>query len=307
MTGPSFRRLVPTSMASAAAVAATLVTLPIRGAVASAPPTASDPGPARDTILAVTRGDTLVLTDLGGELVLEAWERDEVRATDLDERRRPVRVRRADRRLELRGGTRDVELRLELPAWLPVVVRGYDLTVEARGLHASLQVRTLEGDVFIRDVSGRVDVHALDGEIHAEDVAGDVALRSVDDDVDVRGAEGRLRVESTDGDLTFTGLDVESLEATTTDGSVRFRGAFRPGGSYALITHSGDVNVEIPEGSDLEVFVSTFDGELQAGFPITLDGIRSGRETRFTLGRGTARLSLEAFDGDIILRRPGGL
>ncbi|MGD2071080.1 MAG: DUF4097 family beta strand repeat-containing protein [Gemmatimonadota bacterium] len=309
MNGSAFRRLLPAwaALAGAIACAATLVTLPAGGAVASPPPSAADPGPTRDTTLVVARGDTLVLADLGGELVLDAWDRDEVRATDLDEHRRPFRVRRADGRLELRVGSRDVELRLELPSWLPVVVRGHDLDVEARGLDGFLQVRTLEGDVFIRDVTGRIDVHALDGEISAEDVAGDMVLRSVNDDVDVRGARGRLRVESTDGDLTFADLDVESLDATTTDGDVRFQGAFRQGGSYALVTHSGDVTVEIPDGADLVVFVSTFDGELEAGFPITLDRIQSGRETRFTLGRGTARLSLEAFDGDIMLRRPGGL
>ena len=54
---------------------------------------------------------------------------------------------------------------------------------------------------------------------------------------------------------------------------------------------------------DATVTVSTFDGEFMPEIPITLERFRGGNEMTFTLGRGGARLTLNAFDGDIVLRQ----
>ena len=71
-----------------------------------------------------------------------------------------------------------------------------------------------------------------------------------------------------------------------------------------LVTHDGELVCTIAEGSNVTVAVATFAGDFRASFPISLQG-RVDRRFEFTLGSGSARLKLEAFDGEIHLIRPG--
>jgi hypothetical protein len=54
------------------------------------------------------------------------------------------------------------------------------------------------------------------------------------------------------------------------------------------------------------VSVSTFQGDFESAFPVTLTEHR-GKRFDFTLGGGSARLDLESFGGTIRLVRPGAV
>ena len=51
--------------------------------------------------------------------------------------------------------------------------------------------------------------------------------------------------------------------------------------------------------------VSTYAGQFESDFPVTIDGITARKRMTFTMGTGTARLELESFDGTVALRRSG--
>ncbi len=61
--------------------------------------------------------------------------------------------------------------------------------------------------------------------------------------------------------------------------------------------------VEVPEGTNAEVSVATFDGEFETTFPIEITKAEASRRFSFMLGSGAARLELHSFDGDIRLVR----
>jgi hypothetical protein len=52
--------------------------------------------------------------------------------------------------------------------------------------------------------------------------------------------------------------------------------------------------------------VSTFNGEFESEFPVTLTETKKGRRFNFTIGTGSAQVTLESFQGTIQLVRPGG-
>ena len=58
-------------------------------------------------------------------------------------------------------------------------------------------------------------------------------------------------------------------------------------------------------GSNAAVSVSTFNGEFASEFPVTLTETRKGKRFNFTLGTGSAQMTLESFQGSIQLVRPG--
>jgi hypothetical protein len=51
--------------------------------------------------------------------------------------------------------------------------------------------------------------------------------------------------------------------------------------------------------------VSTFSGDFESDFPVPLRETRKGRRFSFSLGSGSAQVSLESFQGTIRLVRPG--
>jgi hypothetical protein len=260
-----------------------------------------------DTVVAVEAGDRLSFADLDGDLTVVAWGRDEVRLQDLDAPEDELALTRRGRALALQGARRKRDLRLEVPAWLPLEFRGGDVDVSVRGTSGGLTVRTLDGRVELEGVSGSVDVQTVSAEIHARDLNGSVRLRTGNEDISVAGARGSLAASAADADLTFVRVELDTLDAVTTDGDVSYAGVFLPAGSYTLSTHDGDVIAAVPGGADVTVEVSTFSGAFEADFPVKLDPMRSGRRATFTLGTGGARLIMETFDGDVRLVRPEGV
>lgn len=261
-----------------------------------------------DTVVEARRGDRLVLQNVSGRIRVRAVEGNRVRlvtASRTDDG--SVRLTRSGDRLRLsdrdpKGRSRDRDLELEVPSWLRLDLRANELDATVEGLRADVSIRNVDGDLTVVDVEGAVDLWSVDGEVRVRDVRGRVTARSVDESVEVSRTSGEVEVGSTDGDLLLREVDGTRVDAQTVDGDVVFDGPLRPGGSYSLATHGGDVTVLVQEGVGARVEVSTFDGTFEADFPVTLERFRGGREMSFTLGDGSARLVVQAFDGDIRLR-----
>ncbi len=126
---------------------------------------------------------------------------------------------------------------------------------------------------------------------------------SGDDDVFVRDVTGPVVAQTVDGDVVLENVSGPAVEGSTVEGSIYFSGTLDPRGEYRLVTHDGDVTVALGSPADAVVVVSTFDGDFESDFAVTMERFAAGKELRFTLGDGGAKLFLEAFDGNIRLRR----
>ena len=93
------------------------------------------------------------------------------------------------------------------------------------------------------------------------------------------------------------------FRASSVDGSIRFSGPINAGGTYHLESHDGDVILLTDGAPDAVMSISTFDGEFESDYPVTVTGANSNRRMTFTLGAGKARVELQTFDGKISLRR----
>jgi DUF4097 and DUF4098 domain-containing protein YvlB len=115
---------------------------------------------------------------------------------------------------------------------------------------------------------------------------------------------GELSAQTVDGEIVLDGVDSPGIEATTVDGDIAFTGALRDGGRYRFNSHDGNIRVTVPRVNGA-LLVSTFDGDFESDFPLTLTGTRSSQRLNFTMGTGNVRLELESFDGNIALRKAG--
>jgi DUF4097 and DUF4098 domain-containing protein YvlB len=172
------------------------------------------------------------------------------------------------------------------------------------GVSGSVELNSVEGSLALVDVHGDAVANSVEGSVTAERSSGRLRLRSVNEAVRVTRVDAEsLVMESTSGDLDLDGVVAGTIDASTTEGDIRFSGSLKSDGTYRLATHDGSLDVLLPADANASVSVSTFDGEFRPEFPITVDRFHGGKEMAFTLGRGGARLTLAAFDGDIVLRR----
>ena len=109
------------------------------------------------------------------------------------------------------------------------------------------------------------------------------------------------------GEIVLERVDATSLDASTVNGDVGYDGPVRSGGRYALSSHNGDVTLAVAESASATVSVSTFNGEFESEFPVTLRETRKGKRFSFMIGAGGAQVSLESFQGTVSLVRPGQL
>jgi DUF4097 and DUF4098 domain-containing protein YvlB len=107
------------------------------------------------------------------------------------------------------------------------------------------------------------------------------------------------------GEITLQINDAASVDASTVNGDIAYSGPIRNGGRYSFSTHNGDVTVTVAEGTNASVAVSTYSGEFESEFPVPLRDIHAGKGFNFTLGSGSAQVTLESFQGTIQLVRPG--
>ncbi|HEX5386395.1 MAG TPA: DUF4097 family beta strand repeat-containing protein [Gemmatimonadales bacterium] len=263
-----------------------------------------------DTTVAVTRGQRLEVRAHTGAITVHGWSRDAVRvradldgdALDLDQSPVVLSVGATGHRGPPEHATYDITA----PTWMAVSLSGVDAEMRVEGIQAPVQIETVDGDVTVQGGAGNVSLRSVEGKVTLSGAKGRIDANSVNSDVTVRDASGGIQATTVDGNVRLVSIASDEVEATTVDGDIVYDGTIRPSGRYRLATHDGDVTLAVPDGTDALVSVSTFDGDFEAAFPVTLRE-RHGRRFSFTLGGGSARIDLQSFDGTIRLARPGAL
>ena len=266
-----------------------------------------------DTTFAFNRNGSVDLTEISGDVIVNAWDRNEARVRAYAERGR-IRSTMSSSRLSLevepvRGRIGDSKLEVWIPVGARVIARSTSGDVTVKGTKSPVDARSTSGDVVVSDATDRITIESVSGDVRASQLSGDVRSESVSGTIEIRDANGPVRAETTSGDVSLLGVTSRNVYATTVSGEVEYDGTIDSSGRYEFHAHSGDIRLEIPESASAQFSVETFSGSLDSEFPITLlPGQRTtGRPRRFefTLGSGSARIIAESFSGDIVLaRRP---
>jgi DUF4097 and DUF4098 domain-containing protein YvlB len=263
-----------------------------------------------DSTVPVGRGQRLEVNAFAGEVTVTVWNRDAVRVqadaggstgVEIDRSATTVSVRTSGRR----GPPSDVDLHITAPAWMPLDISGVHTEMTITGTRAGISAETVQGDVTATGGEGLVSLRSVQGSVSLTGAKGRLEVHSVNADVDVSASSGEVNAETVNGDVTLDAVDATSVTATSLNGDVSYNGPIKRSGRYALSTHNGDITVTVAEGTSASVSVSTFNGEFVSAFPVTLTETRKGKRFNFTIGGGSAQVTLESFQGTIELVRPG--
>lgn len=263
-----------------------------------------------DTTVATERGQRLQVNAYGGEVTVRAWNRNAVRVEATTSSGHRVEVSSSPAAVSIRtqgrhGPPTDVNLRISAPVWMALSVAGVHNNTKIAGIRAPISVETVEGEVDVNGGDGLISLRSVQGPVSLSGARGRISVNSVNEDVQVTNSTGEIMAETVNGAIALESVDAATVDANTVNGDISYAGPIRNGGRYSLSTHNGDITLTVAEGSSANVAVSTFNGEFESEFPVPLSGMRKGKGFNFTLGSGSAQVTLESFQGTIQLVRPG--
>jgi DUF4097 and DUF4098 domain-containing protein YvlB len=262
-----------------------------------------------DTTFAVSANARLEVNNMGGEVMIDTWNRNEMRIqadhssqvrVDIDQSGSVVQVRARARH----GPATAVDYRITVPTSMAVDVNGTFTDIDIDGVRADINARTVQGDVRVRGGQGRVTLRSVQGFVELSGASGRIDVKSVSDDVRVDGVTGDVIAEAVSGDVLLRGVDSRSVSLNSVSGDLLYDGVIHGDGRYTMTTHSGDIELFVPDDLDATVSVGTMSGDIETEFQVRLPAGRNDRRRfTFTLGNGGATLELETFSGDIELSR----
>ncbi len=263
-----------------------------------------------DTTVAVRSGARFELNSVSGSVRVQAWNRPQMHIVaeadgarvEFDASPGIVSARTVPRR-----GEGDVDFTITVPASTPLEVHAISADVTVAGVCGEATLSSISGDVTLRCGNGDVHVESVSGDVSATDLRSHLEIKSVSGNATAQQVHGDVIASSVSGDVSLDRVDGNDVRVESVSGDIGFSGPVHQGGRYGFRSHSGDVTIR-PDGDlSATVSVSTFSGDVESDWPMTINpgGGVGPRQWEFTIGDGSARLTLESFSGTIYLRRGG--
>lgn len=261
-----------------------------------------------DTTFNVPARGTVAVENFGGSVTVRTWDRSQMRVRGAHSSRTEIEIgvggSRVDVEVSGRMGPGQAELELTVPRAYGVHVEGVNTDIEVDGVGGDISLETINGQIRLRGGRGRIQAESIQGAVLIEDASGRIQVGSTNQGVRLRNVSGEISAESVNGAILMYGIDSRSVEAETVNGPIEYEGRVYDDGHYGFATHNGRILMGVPDGTNANLSVYTFNGKLLSGFPIDMKQSRSRGQFSVTLGRGGADIELESFGGAIQLVRP---
>ncbi|MEX2280887.1 MAG: DUF4097 family beta strand repeat-containing protein [Gemmatimonadota bacterium] len=265
-----------------------------------------------DTTVSVRPSARLELENFGGSVVIRGWDRNEVRVRASHGRREPIRVyggpSSAVVRIEAEGRSgipRSVDFEINAPAEMSLKLSGTYTDIDVQGMRGEVDCETTQGDVIVSGGSGRVRLESIQGKVVLSNARGRIDVSSVNQGIYVKDVSGDVVAESVNGAIILEGIQSSNVDAASVNGIIVYDGTIRDGGNYLMASHNGAIWIVVPERTNAKFSVSTYNGRMDASFPVTMNRTASQRHFSFVIGSGSAEVDIESFSGGVRLRRPG--
>jgi hypothetical protein len=265
--------------------------------------------PQPDTTIVVRPGVSLEIENFGGAIAIKTWDRDAIKIAADHSLRDKIVIVRTGSAIRLKVKSRrwvpaSVRYRIVAPRWMKLELSGVNTDISIEDSRGEVRAETVQGDITLKDTQGFASLSSVQGAVVAQGVRGRVEASSVNQAIHLTNVVGTIFAESVNGGIMIDNVQSDSVEASTVNGPVTFEGKVADTGYYRFATHNGCIDVAMPEHSNATLSLSTFSGGIDSSFPVSLKKIQSKR-FQTTIGKGSARIELESFQGTIYLRRPG--
>jgi hypothetical protein len=207
--------------------------------------------PAGDVEVETVDGDESVVTVTGSEKLVE------------------------ETRVELVGNRLVVELRRKGAFGIMISIGdfsigGLHLNVRARVPHASLAtLQTAAADMTLRGRFASLETKSAAGDLTVDgEIEGDAHVKTVSGDVRLRSVGGELTVQTVSGDVGASSVQ-NGVFAKSVSGDVRVDSVHE--GKVSAQSVSGDIEIGVAAGTNLDVDAGSVSGDLASEVPLADD------------------------------------
>jgi hypothetical protein len=197
-----------------------------------------------------------------------------------------------------------------LEVWVPARVRLWVKTATA-----NIDVSGVDGGLDLYVVSGTIDVNGNPRELNAEAIDGDIHITGSPPWVRAKSATGTIVFQGGSSDAAFSTVSgavkvdggvFERTKIETVTGNINFSGRLDRSGAFDFDTHSGTIDIGIPDKTPVSFSIVTIAGSItnnvSKNSPIPGRFGRGAELTMDTSGGG-AKVSVRTFKGPVTLRR----
>jgi DUF4097 and DUF4098 domain-containing protein YvlB len=204
-------------------------------------------------------------------------------------------------------GGDSINVSVDYKVWVPeaagVELKSVSGDVTVAAIYGPAKVKCISGNVGLAGAGG-AEIDLVSGDLTMAKIAGDAHVKAVSGNIDITGIKGSVEVKCVSGDIKLLDVaDAQTVGAESVSGNITFTGGIKAGGRYEIKTHSGDVRMTIPAGSEFDLEANTFSGDIDTDFAITVSGKMSPREVHGTVGKGGATIILKSFSGNVDLKK----
>ena len=185
-----------------------------------------------------------------------------------------------------------VAYEISVPAGVSVSVSTATAPITVDGVSGDIALSSDTGQITLRNVAR--------SHIHVRGVAAPVSLTNVSvGHVDVTANSGAVQLENVTGPKVNVG---------TTSGNITYKGDCSGVGDYVLITHSGNIDLILPQTASVDLSARSVKGSVENDFPLqkkthTTFVPRAGSSFAGTSNSGSSSVELQSFSGRIRVKK----
>jgi len=225
--------------------------------------------------------------------------------------------------LEIEGDGSHLEIRVKTPrnTRSDMDIDSH-LTIRAPN-GALLEVQTVSASIAVEDLDERLELQSVSGEIRAESRPRVLTVQTVSGEIHTTGASeraevqsvsslielgeisGRIQASTVSGGIRVTGGSLDEAELSSVSGDIEVTTDLPAGAELHISNHSGDTILKLGGGASASFDVTTFSGDIdnQLGPPAERTSkYAPGKSLEFSVGGGSARVEIESFSGQVILK-----
>ena len=189
-----------------------------------------------------------------------------------------------------------------------------------------LWIKTATANIDVSDVAGGLDLYVVSGTIDVTGNPHELNAEAIDGDIHITGSPAWVRAKSASGAITLQGASpdaglstvsgpikvdggtglFERTKIETVTGNISFIGRLDRSGAFDFDSHSGSIDIAIPEKTGVTFSVVTIAGSITNNLSrkIPISGrFGRGAELSSEESGGGAKVSVRTFKGPVTLRR----
>jgi len=197
-------------------------------------------------------------------------------------------------------------LEIWVPARARVWVKTATAPIDVDGVDGGLDLYTVSATIEVTGNPRELNAEAIDGDIHIAGSPAWLRAKSASGAITFRGASSDAGLSTVSGGVKVEGGPFERTKIETVTGNVSFSGRVERSGTFDFDTHSGSVDIAVPDKTGASFSVVSIAGmitnNVSRGMPTTG---RFGRGSELTteIGDPGAKISVRTFKGAVTLRR----